>query len=69
MTLKVVPLPALEGIKFDVIMEDLCVVTLALEDEQLRQYRCSVSQAIEAHVREWLAQHNYAVDELQIIFC
>lgn len=68
MTLKVVPLPALHGIKFDVIMEDNCVVTLEVDDQQLRQYRCSMADAIALHIKHWLLENGYPVDDLQILF-
>lgn len=68
MTLKVVPLPTMHGIKFDVIFEDYCVITLELDDQQLRQYRCSVADATVLYLKEWLAERGYQVDDLQILF-
>lgn len=68
MTLKVVPLPALHGIKFDVIFEDYYVVTMEMDDQQLRQHRCGVADAITLHIKQWLAERDYDVDDLYVIF-
>lgn len=68
MTLKIVSLPAQHGIKFDVILQDNCVVTLTVDDTKLLQYRCSVADVVYIEVKNWLLEQGYAVDELHLQF-
>ena len=70
MILKVVPLPAQQGIKFDLILPDYFVVTLAMDDYELRAYgSVSMTEAIELRVLQWLRDNNYNEDGISILFC
>jgi hypothetical protein len=72
MTVKVVPLPAQQGLKFDVILEGGYVKTFNMDDYELRQYRgLSIADVIEQKVIDLLAQlgYNNTSAHFSIIFC
>lgn len=69
MTVRVVPLPALQGLKFDLILPDGYIVTISMDDYEVRQYRGSISDVIHAKVLDWLEMNDYTVSQLHIIYC
>lgn len=69
MTIKVIPLPALQGLKFDVVLPDGYIVTMEMDDYQIRQYRGSIADVIEAKVLDWLDLNGYTRDSVAIIYC
>lgn len=69
MTVKIVPLPAHEGLKFDLILEDGYIVTISMTDYEVRQYRGSISDVIYAKVLDWCYFNEYPTDGLRLIFC
>ena len=50
MTVKVVPLAAQQGLKFDLILPDGYVVTILMDEYEVRQYRGNVADVIEAKI-------------------
>lgn len=69
MTVKVVPLPAHEGLKFDLILEDGYIVTISMNDYEVRQYRGSISDVIYAKILDWCDLNGYNVYGLKVIYC
>lgn len=69
MIVKVVPLAAQDGIAFDLILDTGYVKQFTLSDYELRAYRASVADVIEATVLQWLAENDYQDDEVSIIYC
>lgn len=69
MIVKVVPLPCEQGLKFDIILPDMYVVTIRMEEYELRAHRASIADVIEIKVLEWLAQNDYEDDEVVIVYC
>lgn len=69
MTVKIVPLPARQGIKFDLILPDGYIVTIEMDDYESRQYRGSISDVIYAKVVDWMEMNDYTVHNLQVVFC
>jgi hypothetical protein len=68
-TVKIVPLPARQGIKFDLILPDGYIVTIEMDDYESRQYRGSISDVIYAKVVDWMEMNDYTVHNLQVVFC
>lgn len=69
MIVKVVPLPVQQGLKFDLILPDGYIVTIRMEEYEVRAHRASVADVIELKVLEWLAQNDYEDEEVVIVFC
>jgi uncharacterized protein YqiB (DUF1249 family) len=70
MTVKVVPLEAIQGtLKFDLILETGHVTTLTVGEYEIRHYRsASIAEVIEQKVLDWLAQNDYETDSISIVF-
>lgn len=70
MTIKVVPLHAHQGIKFDLILPDHYAVTIELSEADIRHIGpYSMTHIVELRVLAWLAENNYETDSVSIIFC
>lgn len=70
MILKVVALPCVQGIKFDLILEAGYVVTLACDEAELRLMGpISIANAIELKVLQWLRDNDYSTDNISLVFC
>jgi hypothetical protein len=68
-TVKVVPLAAQQGLKFDLILPDGYVVTILMDEYEVRQYRGNVTDVIEAKVLDWMIQNDYTIGNVKLIFC
>ncbi len=66
---RVVPLPVQQGLKFDLILPDGYVVTISMDEYEVRAYRGSVSDVIYAKVIDWLENNDYPTTNVQVIFC
>lgn len=69
MIVKVVPLPSQQGVKFDLILPTGHVATIAADEYQLRAFRASMAEVVEALVLEWLSSNDFEVDSVSIVFC
>lgn len=69
MTVRVVPLPAQQGLKFDLILPDGYIVTISMDDYEVRQYRGSIADVIYAKVLDWMDLNGYTADKLHITYC
>lgn len=75
MTVKIVPIhsqnePYSHGIKFDVILEEGHVVTLEMDEYEIRAYRgAPLADIIENRVWIWLQSNDYDPETISIIFC
>lgn len=67
MVVKIIPLPALQGLKFDMILPDGYIVTITMEEYEVRQYRGAVIDVIHAKVNDWMEQNDYSTNNLQIM--
>lgn len=66
---KIVPLPVQQGLKFDVILPDNYIITMQLDEYEVRQYRGSVSDVVMAKVLDWLEQNEYNDSDVRFVFC
>ena len=66
---RIVPLPTQEGIKFDLILPDGYIITLSMDEYEVRQYRGTISAVIEAKVLDWMQNNEYTTEGIQFIFC
>lgn len=66
---KVIPLPVQQGLQFDVVLPDGYIITMTMDEYEVRQYRGSVADVIEAKVLDWMEQNEYTTSNLQFIFC
>lgn len=69
MTVKVVPIPAKEGLKFDLILPDGYIVTISMDDYEVRQYRGTISDVVYAKIIDWMDQNGYNTYGLKVIYC
>lgn len=70
MEVKVIALPAQQGIKFDLILPYNYVVTITMDEYEVRHYRSgSIADVIEQKVLDFLRQNDYPVDTVSIIYC
>lgn len=69
MIVKVVPLAAQQGLKFDLILPDGYVVTISMDEYEVRHYRGSISEVIYAKVADWMMVNGYPDEMLKIVFC
>lgn len=69
MTLRVIPLKAQSGLKFDLVFESYHVVTLHISDAELAQNPgLSERSQIEKKVLDYLDDNGYTVDSLYLYF-
>ena len=69
MTLRVVPLPAQSGLKFDLIFESYHVLTLHISEAELAQNPgLSPRSQIEKKVLDYLDDNGYNIDSLYLYF-
>ena len=66
MNVTVVPLPVPAGLKFDLILPDGYIVTIEMDDYQIRAYRGSIMDVLRAKILDWLEQHDYGTENLTI---
>jgi hypothetical protein len=66
---KIVPLPVMQGLKFDVILPDGYIVTVTMDEYEVRSYRGSVADVISAKVLDWMQVNDYSDSNVEFIFC
>lgn len=70
MTIKIVPLPTPQGLKFDIITQDGYVKSIEMDDYEVRQFRgATIADIIEHKVLDFLHQAGYTVDTVTIVYC
>ena len=69
MIVKIVPLPIMQGLQFDVILPDGYIVTMTMDEYEVRSYRGSISEVISAKVLDWMQANEYNDSNVKFIFC
>lgn len=68
MTVRVVPLKAVSGLRFDLILEDFATVTLSVPPEDVRGTD-RLADIIRKRVLDYLQEFGYDANNLHIVFC
>lgn len=66
---RVVPLPVQSGLKFDLILPDGYIITITMDEYEVRQYRGSIADVIYAKVVDWMESNDYTTTGLSVIYC
>lgn len=59
----------MQGLKFDVVLSDGYIVTMEMNDYEIRAYRGSIADVIEAKILDWLDLNGYDKETVSIIYC